>query len=315
MVTPVAVPAVPDGLPRTRLRCLRQAGVSLGASHRLQLLRVVLAVITHDDSVGVQVWCLKKSARQNAVTRAAWPSLAHSPCFSLRCPFLFHSGLPPSRTSPSSWSTWSCRHFHFHSGLPPSRTRLSVPARLSPTSARRVPPLLLVPLPSLASLRLACSLARLGRAPVFLLLPHRLFHSRSSRPAWPSLLPPSRPPPALRSLLSSYLWSLRALPPVRPSPPSARHCSSSLVDRSHTRVVHRWCLLSCDGVSISSSCEGVSLSSVPSRGRGRRPGWMGRRRRRITCHGQLVLDVTHARDAVRAALGLEPGVAIIDNAG
>jgi hypothetical protein len=297
VVAPVAASAVPDGLPRARLRCIRRVGVLLGASHRLRLLRVVLAVITHDYRGEVQVWCLKKTARQNAVTRAAWPSLAHSPCLSLAALSSVHSRLPPHphlpfRACPSPASPAppfalppcpalpllphqprpSCCHPPLPPAIPAPATipRSGLAIRFTPvrplwlsSSFVGFPLLLLVvfppppvvsscrPHPPLAPFRLARSPPSLvfGLVPVFVSCPTGaslaivtsclvLSSCRSSRPV------AGRSASSLRSSL---------LPPRPSLLVAARRC---VVDRSHMRVVHRGCLLSCEG----------SRSRPPARG-------------------------------------------------
>jgi hypothetical protein len=129
VAAPVGIKAMPDGLPWARLHCIRPAGALLGDSHRLRLLRVVLAVVTHDVEGGVQVWCLKKTGqaeRCHAYCLAFPLSLA---LFPARCPSSFTQVLPPPRTSlPCLPPSASC------TAVRPLRSRPAIPSCPPPTS-------------------------------------------------------------------------------------------------------------------------------------------------------------------------------------
>src|SRR5262245_55115221 len=53
-------------------------GVLLVDPQRMRLLRILFVVVAHGGPHSVQIRCPKKTARQSAVTRAAWPHHAHS---------------------------------------------------------------------------------------------------------------------------------------------------------------------------------------------------------------------------------------------
>jgi len=206
-----------DRLPWTWLHCFRRVGCLPGDSHRLRLLRVVLVMVAHGVEARLQVWCLKKPARQNAVTRAAWPSPSLSPSSLARRPSSFPSRPSPSRASLPLLPALLLLSCFSRSPFPPA-PHPPAPARQPPLSSGPPAPARLRP-PALPS------------APARWLF-RLLLLVDSSVCSCSLALPPDPARWLFRLLLLASLRPAPRAPSLRPSsalfsPPSPSSCSPS----------------------------------------------------------------------------------------